>query len=67
MTPPLFTQRSPFGFVPMWHWLHAETCRKGSFIALPVDRQPWPAEIEWFEVKSPEPPAQAELFQGSAS
>lgn len=61
MTPPIFTQRSPFGFVPSWFWLHAETCRKGSFIAVPVDRQPWPDSIEWFEAK---PAAQAELFMG---
>lgn len=63
MTPPLFSQRSPFGFSAQWYWFHVETCRKGSFIAMPVDRQPWPDAIEWFEVK---PAAQVELFQGQA-
>lgn len=66
MTPPIFTQRSPFGVVPMWYWLYDETCRNGSFIALPVDRQPWPAKLEWISIPAAPKPAQGELFQGQA-
>lgn len=60
MVPPLFTQRLDWS--AMWYWFHVETCRKGSFIAMPVDRQPWPAEIEWLTIPAAQPAAQKELF-----
>lgn len=48
---------------PSWIWFHVEPCRKGSWITKPVDRQPWPDFIEWFEKPRATPPAQKELFQ----
>jgi len=62
MMPPIFTQRAIDGWSAAWYWLHVEACRKGSFIAMPVDRQPWPAEIEWFDIPAAQLPAQQELF-----
>lgn len=62
MTPPLFTQRSAFGFAPMWYWLHSEACGLPGVRSEPVDRQPWPDSIDWFVIEPPVPPAQGDLF-----
>lgn len=63
MKPLLFSQRSAFGFVPTWYWFHAEDCRPG-YKALPVDRQPWPADLDWVFMAAP--PAQPDQPRAAA-
>lgn len=62
MMPPLFTQQAIDGWSAMWVWFHVDSCRKGSWISMPVDRQPWPDFIEWIDMPVAQPPAQKELF-----
>jgi hypothetical protein len=50
---------------PAWYWMHATGCSAGLFRSLPVARQPWPVDIEWFEIPAtpaPMPAPQSELF-----
>jgi hypothetical protein len=55
-----------FPHSPSWHWMHTTECGSpnhiGSAKSMPVDRQPWPAEIEWLTIPAAQPAAQKELF-----
>lgn len=67
MMPPLFTQRSAFGFAAMWYWLHSEACSIPGVRSEPVDRQPWPDGLEWIYAQQPAPPAQGDLFSSTTN
>jgi hypothetical protein len=46
-----------FPHTPTWYWMHTTECGSpnhlGSFKSLPVDRQPWPDDIDWIYMPAP--------------
>lgn len=51
--------------VPSWHWMHSIGCEAGLCRSRPINRDPWPFEVEWIDM--PAPPATEQKPHGRSS